>query len=227
MADFPAGCEGASSAHFPHCFFLPSFNSSLPGLEPGQNPRCLASGPQEAQARMSRCKNSVRDMVTGKRWIFSDSEKHTPQGEVHHKGRVWWPWNVVQLVFASWLISSANEGEDHSNNWGTIHSLVFWQCLGTALVPLGVSFFLQNEDQGLAEFDLSSWTHLILIGLGLPWWLRWYTVFLQCGGPGFDPWVGKILWRRKWQSTPVLLPGKSHGRRSMVDYSPRDHKELD
>ena len=34
---------------------------------------------------------------------------------------------------------------------------------------------------------------------------------LQCGRPGFDPWVGKIPWRRKWQSTPVFLPGKSHG----------------
>ena len=35
---------------------------------------------------------------------------------------------------------------------------------------------------------------------------------LQCRSPGFDPWVGKIPWRRKWQPTPVLLPGKSHGR---------------
>ena len=31
---------------------------------------------------------------------------------------------------------------------------------------------------------------------------------LQCRRPGFDPWVGKISWRRKWQPTPVLLPGK-------------------
>ena len=50
---------------------------------------------------------------------------------------------------------------------------------------------------------------------------------LQCGRPGFDPWVGKILWRRKWQPTPVLLPGKSHGQRSMVGYSPRGYKESD
>ena len=34
---------------------------------------------------------------------------------------------------------------------------------------------------------------------------------LQGGRPGFDPWVGKIPWRRKWQPTPVLLPGESHG----------------
>ena len=33
----------------------------------------------------------------------------------------------------------------------------------------------------------------------------------QCRRPRFDPWVGKILWRRKWQPTPVLLPGKFHG----------------
>ena len=41
-----------------------------------------------------------------------------------------------------------------------------------------------------------------------PWWLRRYSICLQCGRPGFEPWVGKIPWRRKWQSTPVLLPGK-------------------
>ena len=34
-------------------------------------------------------------------------------------------------------------------------------------------------------------------------------------------------WRRRWQSTPVLLPGKSHGQRSLVGYSPWGHKELD
>ena len=36
-----------------------------------------------------------------------------------------------------------------------------------------------------------------------------------------------ILHWRKWQSTPVLLPGKSHGRRRLVGYSPWGHKELD
>ena len=43
--------------------------------------------------------------------------------------------------------------------------------------------------------------------------------------PIYNPWVGKIPWRRKWQSTPVLWPGKSHGQRSLVGYSPRGHKE--
>ena len=41
---------------------------------------------------------------------------------------------------------------------------------------------------------------------------------------GFHPWVGKIPWRRKWQPTPVLLPGKSHGWRSLGSYSHRVSK---
>ena len=53
------------------------------------------------------------------------------------------------------------------------------------------------------------------------------SVCLQCGRPGFDPWVRKIPWRRKWQPTPVLLPGKSHRWRSLVGYSPWGHKESD
>ena len=43
----------------------------------------------------------------------------------------------------------------------------------------------------------------------------------------FDPWVRKIPWRRKWQPTPVFLPRKSHGRRSLVGYSPPGRKESD
>ena len=39
--------------------------------------------------------------------------------------------------------------------------------------------------------------------------------------------LGSILWKRKWQPIPVILPGKSHGQRSMVGYSPWSHKELD
>ena len=50
---------------------------------------------------------------------------------------------------------------------------------------------------------------------------------LQCGRPGFNPWVGKISCRRKWQPTTVFLPGKSHGWRSLVGYSPWGRKESD
>ena len=43
----------------------------------------------------------------------------------------------------------------------------------------------------------------------------------------FDYWVGMIPWRRKWQSIPVLLSGKSHGQRRLVGDSSWGHKESD
>ena len=52
-------------------------------------------------------------------------------------------------------------------------------------------------------------------------------ICLQCGRPDFDPWVRNIPWRRKWQPTPVFLPGECHGRKSLVGYSPWGRKESD
>ena len=47
----------------------------------------------------------------------------------------------------------------------------------------------------------------------------------NAGEEQFDPRVGKIPWRRRWQPTPVFLPGKVHGQRSLAGYSPWVHKE--
>ena len=41
---------------------------------------------------------------------------------------------------------------------------------------------------------------------------------------GFNPWVGKIPWRRARQPTPVFLPGESHGQKSLAGYSPWGHR---
>ena len=60
---------------------------------------------------------------------------------------------------------------------------------------------------------------------GLPWWIRWQRICLQCRRLGFDPWVGKILWRREWQPTPGFMPGEVHGQRSLEGYSPWGHKD--
>ena len=50
---------------------------------------------------------------------------------------------------------------------------------------------------------------------------------LQCRRPGFNPWAGKISCRREWLHTPVFLLVKSHGQRSLADYSPWDCKQSD
>ena len=57
---------------------------------------------------------------------------------------------------------------------------------------------------------------------GLPWWLSGEKKYpaCQCRKHGFDSWVRKIAWRRKWQPSLVFfLPGKSHGQRSLAGYS--------
>ena len=77
---------------------------------------------------------------------------------------------------------------------------------------------------GSQELDMTK--RLTLSLSGLPWWLRWLSIHLQCRRPGFHPWVGKIPWRRTWQPTPVFLPGESHGQRSLTGYSPWGRKEL-
>ena len=47
--------------------------------------------------------------------------------------------------------------------------------------------------------------------LGFSWWLSWKRIRLQFGRPGFDPWVGKVPWRRERLPTAVFWPGEFHG----------------
>ena len=61
----------------------------------------------------------------------------------------------------------------------------------------------------------------------LSWWLSGKESTCRCRRHRFDPRVGKILWRRARQPTPVFLPGESHGQRSLVGCSPWGHKESD
>ena len=49
----------------------------------------------------------------------------------------------------------------------------------------------------------------------------------RCKRRGFNPWVRKIHWTGAQQPTPVFLPGKSHGQRSLAGYNLWAHKELD
>ena len=61
---------------------------------------------------------------------------------------------------------------------------------------------------------------------GLLQWLSGKESACKCRRHGFNPWVEEIPWRRKWQPTPVLLPGKSHRQRSLVGYSPWGRKRV-
>jgi len=59
----------------------------------------------------------------------------------------------------------------------------------------------KQQQKKVFEVFLSKMVSFELVGL--PWWLS--------GRPGFDPWVGKIPWRREWLPTPISWPGELHG----------------
>ena len=71
------------------------------------------------------------------------------------------------------------------------------------------------EHQRIDAFELWCWRRLFFFFLILTIYFIW---------PRFKLWVGKILWSTKWQPTPVFLPGKFHGQRSLGGYSPWGHK---
>ena len=72
----------------------------------------------------------------------------------------------------------------------------------------------------VVESYILLWRNNFQIGdMGFPVAQR-YTIRLQCRRREFDPWVGKITWRRKWWPTPASLSEESHGQRSLAGYSP-------
>ena len=91
-----------------------------------------------------------------------------------------------------------------------------------------LQYFLQEFHGQRSLAGYSPWgskesdtTEQLSFSLWLPWWFRWQRVCLQGGRPGFGPWFRKILWSRKeMATTPVFLPGESHGQRSLTGYSP-------
>ena len=103
-----------------------------------------------------------------------------------------------------------------------------------------ISYVLQMKILTLPD---SLWAKIFMgIGIRKTIWMKCIKVqidptklFIQTApkesaynaGARFDPWVRKISWRRKWQSTPVFLPGEFYGQRSLVGYSPWGHKESD
>ena len=77
------------------------------------------------------------------------------------------------------------------------------------------------------QSNVSTFYMLSRLVLGFPGGLDGKVSACNAGEPGLIPGLGRPPWRRKWQPTPVLLPGKFRGQTSLVDYSPWGHKELD
>jgi len=75
-----------------------------------------------------------------------------------------------------------------------------------------VEFFAANKLQKFLQLT-------VFLYIGLPRWLSDKETAGQCRRREFDPWVGAIPWRRKWQPRPVFLPRESHGQRNLAGSS--------
>ena len=88
----------------------------------------------------------------------------------------------------------------------------------------------EHNSRFLFLMTLCGWVGPLLMflwaqaGSAVPMWLSGKEFTCNVGGCEFNPWVGKIPWRRKWQPTLVFLPDKSHGKRSLLGYSAWDCK---
>ena len=130
----------------------------------------------------------------------------------------------IVYIDYNWIIGSnlgffvvENSGKTEFN----MINILKWYSGRVSVYVLYMHFWVIPEKCNFCEL-MYSW--------GIPRWHSGRESTCQCRRCkrcGFDPWVGKIPWNRKWQPTLVFLPGKSHEQRSLVGYSPWDHKESD
>ena len=132
-----------------------------------------------------------------------------------------------------WSVKAGAVGKHSRNAWTWAYPPPsYWpRKVSHLLVTCGTFFCLRKELTYILKYmyrpeerhwiDMSTpkLNSLILYleFFGHPW-----RVCLQCRRrkrPSFNPWVGKIPWRKAWQPTPIFLPGESHGQRSLAGYS--------
>ena len=130
-----------------------------------------------------------------------------------------------------WCWERLKAGEGDNRGWdGWMTSLTQWTWVWVNSGSwwwTGKSGMLQSMGSQRVEHNWGTklnWTepnHFI----GLPCGSNGKESGLQFRRPGFNPWVGKIPWRREWQPTPVFLPEEFHGQRCLVGYSPWGYRE--
>ena len=103
--------------------------------------------------------------------------------------------------------------------------LLHWQVGSLPLVPSG-----KPKSSCLTSISIILFRYLHLDPWGFPGGTSGKESVFQCRRHKrhtFDPGVGKMPWSKKWQPTPVFMPGKFHGQRSLAGYNPRGCRESD
>ena len=144
----------------------------------------------------------------------------------------WWPWNsyshaagVAGLVtcFFTWGLDFSTEtGGTGCNSGGWLlknknHLESSWEFSLLEITARKTRWCISWFSNGAYCLNLVIFIYLSMVDFFLS--IKWSNTCIT--------WVRKTPWRRKWQPTPVFLPGESRGQRSLVGYNPKGHKELD
>ena len=151
------------------------------------------------------------------------------------------PWTIAHRLLSPWDSPDKNTGvgchfllqgifpTQGSNS--CLLCLLHWQTHSLPLCHLGRPLDYYMCDQVFFKSHTSGGeriTWVELEGKGFPSGSVVKILPANAGDPDSSPGrlIGKIPWRRKWQPTPVFLPGKFHGQRSLAGYSPWDHRTV-
>ena len=128
--------------------------------------------------------------------------------------------DVIRVGPPTWQLRVTSPLQIH--NLAAIHQFRMWTSLITSSLLEQQMVFKFVLSHSIVVTTGHGWDDLwsIIDLLGLPLWLSGKESACQCKRHRLNPWTGKIPWRRKWQPTPVFLPRKSCGRRSLANYSP-------
>ena len=131
------------------------------------------------------------------------------------------------FILLTWLRSFYSKCDNNINNNNKIVfffpllMILSYKILRWPKSSLGFFMLWKNLTKHFGQLSIS---------IGLPRWLSGKESACQCRTCRrhlFNPWFGKIPWRRNWQHTPVFLPGKSHGQRGLAGNSQQGHKKSD
>ena len=144
-------------------------------------------------------------------WGFSSEPDKFPPWRSSQCDRVLYPGFCVRTLESD--SCGLNPGSAAFQLWACVSHLVLCECK-----------ICCYSSPGHPHSDLTGMSLFGYISPGLCGWLSGKESTCQCKRHRLHSWVRKNPWKRKWQLTPVFLPGDSHGQRSLAGYSPWDRR---
>ena len=191
-----------------------------------QNCLCFSYSKQENDTLILQRLKDVKTLHSFELWFKKKMQSHICWA-LFPKGPVIWDWSwapgmrgisvfmFMQLTGVTCFPTRSQVAVDFRKQ----------QCRQQGIKDTGSQRFSKNDNNMVLSWT-GRYCHSLPGFLGGTGGKESTCLCRRCKRRWFDPWVGKIPWRRKWQPTPIFLPGKSHGQRNVVGYCPLGSKGL-